>query len=737
MTTTSATAPASGVGALAQPEPRLQHDRWGLPLWSAPLEGPVTGALMFRVGSGDEPLPRRGFTHLVEHMALSGFHDPTLQWNGFVDLNRTVFHATGPQANVERFLMHVAARLSHLDPATLRRECDVLAAEARTMAPSLVGELLSRRYGARQWGTSAWWEMAIPGARPEAVEEWQQRWFTRENAVVWMSAHPTQELRIDLPNGSRMVPPADPPDLVTGRGWVHHNGGQLVLLARGERSYASAMACGAILSEVHRVVRERGLGYAVQGAWHRLTATRGAMSMVADVAERRELEHVQVVLDVLDELAVAVPERIFHDRRAAMAQADPADVTRQRLDAWALDLLLGMRRGSVAEETAAELAVTPDEAAAACRVLRDDMLLGLPERVAPPAGRCPRVEPTNDRPVAGRWHGAQVFYRRDDAKFGLHVGEQGVSSASVHRTVTVRWDQAAVVMRWHDGTRLAVDHRGEGVLVEPSRYQRGREAAAAFDAHVDEARSVTVGSRYGPPVLPAASAAWVKVLTIARGSGVALLALIGAVGLVTRSIPGAVVAVVALAAAAAFTAVSTRRPVPFIWDDSNTWADVPAHHDRSAWYVPTGLLLGWAIDRGHLHPDWAAAHHRELAEYAEGRVTAPQLYRATGGILADDVVDTLTNDFFTDYLAQRTSGYDVDLARNFPTCPDYFSIPDTALSQQVVTSDVERAFTEWARIGRRGVTRHLHRIMPGNWGGPQSKAWAATVVQWARRRRWT
>src|SRR5436190_17084133 len=65
-------------------EPQLLIDRLGLPLWTARLTGPVTGALMFRVGSGDEQLTQRGFTHLVEHLALSSFHDPVLQWNGFV-----------------------------------------------------------------------------------------------------------------------------------------------------------------------------------------------------------------------------------------------------------------------------------------------------------------------------------------------------------------------------------------------------------------------------------------------------------------------------------------------------------------------------------------------------------------------------------------------------------------------------------------------------------------------------
>ena len=36
----------------------------------APGNGPLAAGLVFRVGCADEPLSRRGLTHLVEHLAL-------------------------------------------------------------------------------------------------------------------------------------------------------------------------------------------------------------------------------------------------------------------------------------------------------------------------------------------------------------------------------------------------------------------------------------------------------------------------------------------------------------------------------------------------------------------------------------------------------------------------------------------------------------------------------------------
>jgi zinc protease len=720
-------------------EPQLLLDRLGLPLWTARLDGPVTGALMFRVGSGDEPLTHRGLTHLTEHLALSSFHDRTLQWNGFVDLNRTVFHATGPQENVEQFLMHTARQLSRVDADLLRRERSVLTAEARSSAPSIVGDLLSRRYGTQQWGTAAWWEIAIPEVTVETIEEWQQRWFTRENAVIWMTAAPTPSMKIDLHSGARMLP-FDPPELLSGRGWLRHDSRCVAMLARAERSHAIAAATGVIVSELHRTLRERGLGYSVQGFWHRLTAKRGALSVVTDLVAKRELEHVSVFLDVIDQLCSDIPDRVLEERRTAFEQVSATDYTRAQLDAWSLNLLLGMERTTAAAEWAEECHVTRDQIVIACDALRQDVLLALPPTVAPPESRLTKLDATRDVAVGGRPHKLRVLGVRDDAKVTLTVGESGISWQSSTATTTVRWDKVTALMRWRDGSRLAIDQRGSAVLVEPTRYHGGREAAAEVDRHIDPRLAVDVGSRYGTLVITDGPPKMLRRLTAMRkvsAAGIAILTLLSVGGaFVPRRVDpvGLVVAALGVAAFFAFAVVTTRRPSPFLWDNGNTRTNVPEELDRSTWYVPGGLLFGWAIQHGHLDARWAAAHQAELSMFAEGAMTAPVLYRTVGGLLGDDMLDEVVNEFFTDFLAQSNAGYNHDLRVAFPKI-SFFSIPDTAASQQVASRIVEKAFVDWHRYYRFRIPRHSRRLVR-SWEGPQSTYWAAGLVQRARRRRW-
>src|SRR4029077_3165791 len=123
-------------------------------------------------------------------------------------------------------------------------------------------------------------------------------------------------------------------EVLPGRGWVRHDFGCVAMLARAERSYATAAATGAIVSELHRTLRDRGLGYSVQGFWHRLTATRCALAVVTVLVAKRELEHVSVLLDVIDQLCDHMPDRVLEQRRVAFEQASADDCTRGQLDAW-------------------------------------------------------------------------------------------------------------------------------------------------------------------------------------------------------------------------------------------------------------------------------------------------------------------------------------------------------------------------------------------------------------------
>jgi hypothetical protein len=197
------------------------------------------------------------------------------------------------------------------------------------------------------------------------------------------------------------------------------------------------------------------------------------------------------------------------------------------------------------------------------------------------------------------------------------------------------------------------------------------------------------------------------------------------------SVLGAVACAVGFVAAAR---LMTRRPAPFVWDNANTRTTVPEQFDRSTWYVPGGLLLGWAIRSGRLDERWAGAHARQLEQFRSGHITAPVLYRSVGGVLADDVVDVPTNEFFTDYLAQGSFGYDYDLGATFPGI-SIFAIPDNAHSQARADRLLDDAVGKWERWAGRSSRRHLRRFA-ARWSGPQSDSFGSAMVQRWRHWRW-
>nr|WP_284289957.1 hypothetical protein [Angustibacter aerolatus] len=76
--------------------PALRRDEVdGVPTFWVPAEGPLRASLVFRTGQADEPLPRRGLTHLVEHLALHGRDSVRRPVNGSVSLLHTRFDVMG------------------------------------------------------------------------------------------------------------------------------------------------------------------------------------------------------------------------------------------------------------------------------------------------------------------------------------------------------------------------------------------------------------------------------------------------------------------------------------------------------------------------------------------------------------------------------------------------------------------------------------------------------------------
>lgn len=107
-----------------------------------PSQGQARGGIIFRVGVADEPFTHRGFTHLIEHLALSGFDVP-YEYNGFVDATTTNFFAQGSPEELGRFITDSTTALANLPYERLETEVRILLAEAECNGTSPVMDALA------------------------------------------------------------------------------------------------------------------------------------------------------------------------------------------------------------------------------------------------------------------------------------------------------------------------------------------------------------------------------------------------------------------------------------------------------------------------------------------------------------------------------------------------------------------------------------------------------------------
>ncbi len=175
-----------------------------VPLFWVPSDSrELTGGIVFRVGLSDEPFVRRGFTHLIEHLALSTLN-VDYDYNGFVDSTTTNFIARGSVDDIGHFVESTLAALVALPYDRLDVERRVLLAESERNGVSTAASALAVLYGANGVGAGALPELGLWQAEPETLEAWLAGWFTRRNMALWFAGpEPPRPSFACLPAGER------------------------------------------------------------------------------------------------------------------------------------------------------------------------------------------------------------------------------------------------------------------------------------------------------------------------------------------------------------------------------------------------------------------------------------------------------------------------------------------------------------------------------------------------------
>ena len=463
-------------------------------VYRAPARGQTGAALVFRAGQADETLPRRGLTHLVEHLALPPV-DPWSGIGGRVDLLTTSLFFQGEEAHV-RSLLHDAAEAIGEPPLDrLDVERRVLAVEGSGGGPDSV--LLDLWYGAQGPGLAAYEELGLRGVGTEQLTAHARRWFCRGNAALVLVGdfgEDTADLR--LPEGPRRPPaPAVARDFATLPAEVPHPGSPLALGAPLPEATAASLLAMLLERRVWAALRhERGLAYDIDCRLLPVGPGERMLVLSTDVPEREASPAARALVEQVQRLG----EGDFTDAELEGVRRDGEDAARAApplaplSKAAASELVRGAPKPPqvTMEEWAA---VTREDVTEVAGALAGRMLLACPQGAT--SGLLPAIDLFAAPPVQGRRFATRTVSRHTIA-FDVIAGDEGVSMAmgdGAHSTV--RYDSCVAAVRGPGGGLSLVDASGDAVRIDPGDLRDGAQAVAAAEARLDPGLIVPADER--------------------------------------------------------------------------------------------------------------------------------------------------------------------------------------------------------------------------------------------------
>ncbi|MDR1768816.1 MAG: hypothetical protein LBR32_10420 [Propionibacteriaceae bacterium] len=530
-------------------------------------DGAVRAGISFRVGYADETLARSGASHLIEHLALFQFGSTDAHVNGTTGETVTSFFTAGPVDQAADFLRRVCTALGELPFDRLATEKGILETEAAGRRPDLADLLRRRRYGARSrgLGTSAEWGLNV--FTPDYLRAWSARYFTRANAVVWLTgvADPDHLPAIELP-----LPAGQPcplPDLaplpLTTPAWMAGPAQGLAwqtFVPRVDAATAYAQVLGRRLHQVMR--QDTGLSYSTQVAYRPIDARYAELTAACDCQPGKAEPAAGAFLGVLaglragqfDQAEVASAWR-QPDPLGPEAEQDAADIGQHVFDA-----LIGRQVVGLAERQGRPEPAVAELWEVAARSW-DVALLAAPPQVQASIA-LPRLPGWSTSVVAGPGY-------TGDSGAVLYLGADGFSLVAPGVRETVRLDDSAALLAWPDGARVLVGVDWARVDIEPNRYPSPvREALSRLDAAVGPDLIVAMPPR-DPKDIPAARWRWPRQPKISPGlANLPAPAAVGRRGPSVWHIVGLIVLVlVFLAFAPATVFMATQVGTPADTDD--------------------------------------------------------------------------------------------------------------------------------------------------------------------------
>jgi zinc protease len=472
----------------------------GVPTLLAPTPGPMSAGLAFRVGRADESFVTGGITHLVEHLVLHRHGLTDYHFNGATGPIVTFFHMQGSESDVVDFLVGVCDSLADLPMERLETEKSILRTESAGRRRSGNEDLPIWRYGARDFGLLSTYEWGIWTLSAEQVREWAGRWFTRQNAVLWIAGNAVPAgLQVRLPEGVRQPVPRASSALPQAPAYFAGEEGMVVWDATVPRNAAGPLYSGVLERELYRALRQDGgYSYTAGTDYDPLGDEVATITALADSLPDKQDAVLGGFVDVLAKLRAGRIDPV--DLAAVKAKLEEAfthpEAPAMRLPSAAFNVLTGHPNLPMDEMRALTAAVTTDDVHAVALAAAGTELLQVPSGHSADWAGYAAAPTRSPHLVTGR-----VSKSRSGNGVELVVGPEGVSLVQAQEGVTVLFADCVAKMEWPDGARRIVGADGMTIQIEPTLYHLDPQSIATIDAAVDPRLVVRLPAR-SPDAVP-------------------------------------------------------------------------------------------------------------------------------------------------------------------------------------------------------------------------------------------
>jgi predicted Zn-dependent peptidase len=469
----------------------------GLRVFWCDAPPPFVALLAFRVGAADETLATRGITHLLEHLAVAPRHR-SFAYNATVEPTRTIFWASGESVDALAFIDEASASLASPPLERLETERRILRSEeASNWRSNAWTRLLNTRFGSRGFGLLDELEYGLRRVQSDEVADWARRWFTRENAVLWLTAAPPEGFDVPLPHGaSQPLPPHVSRDLQLPA-LLQWGSGGVGISFLGPHSLAFTSGIEIARRRTHARLRyELGVSYNTASEYARLSNDLAYGFLVSDILAGRVVEARDALVDTLDTLADSGATREELDtlttelERWTSSPTNAAEVLGQ----VAVDELNGLEPTSPAELLAEHEALTGSEVAETIRAALETAVLLVPADVEAELARFATLPEWVDPPLEGR-----VFRMRRSGRLKgrppikFVVADEAFSLVDEGGYATLRFDEIAALIIYDDGFWILAAENGLWLRLHPDSFDHAAEIEESVRARIPAARIVEMG----------------------------------------------------------------------------------------------------------------------------------------------------------------------------------------------------------------------------------------------------